>query len=89
MFFVCMQNSLRFIFNVILFLIQIREMRLRFEHCLVFLSILCLGNVVNCWESYELDLFDLVEEINQNFYEYFDVSPVSENKNYRRTQLDS
>jgi hypothetical protein len=32
----------------------------------------------NCWESYELDLFDLVEEIgtSQNFYEVFDVSRV-------------
>lgn len=31
---------------------------------------------VNCWESYELDLFDLVEEINQNFYEFLGVSKV-------------
>ena len=33
---------------------------------------------VNSWQSYELDLFDLVEEIGQNFYEFFGVNQVSE-----------
>lgn len=31
-------------------------------------------NAVECWESYEMDLFDLVEDINQNFYEFFGLS---------------
>ena len=43
-----------------------------------FILISTLISITNCWESYELDLFDLVEEIGteQNFYEVFDVSRV-------------
>ncbi|CAF0707013.1 unnamed protein product [Brachionus calyciflorus] len=40
--------------------------------------------VVNCWESYELDLFDLVEEVNQNFYEFFGVSQNSDSNEIKR-----
>ena len=31
---------------------------------------------VNCWDDYEMDLFDLVEEINMNFYDYLGVTQV-------------
>lgn len=42
--------------------------------CLIFCTLL-VG--VNCFQSFELDLFDLVEEIGQNFYDVFGVDPVS------------
>ena len=53
-------------------------MRLKFRLSLFLFFIVYLENVaqINCWESYELDLFDLVEEVNQNFYEFFGVSQV-------------
>jgi len=35
---------------------------------------------VKCWESYEMDLFDLVEDVGQNFYELFDVKQVNKKK---------
>lgn len=28
---------------------------------------------VHCWESWELDMFDLVEEVGENFYKFFGV----------------
>lgn len=31
---------------------------------------------VKCWESYEMDLFDLVEDVNENFYEVFGINQV-------------
>jgi len=34
------------------------------------------ASIINCWESYELDLFDLVEEVGQNFYDYFGLTQV-------------
>ena len=54
-------------------------MRICLAH--VFLAILVLARYyteVECWESYEMDLFDLVEELNQNFYDYFGISEVVE-----------
>lgn len=33
--------------------------------------------VGNCWESYEMDLFDLVEEAGENFYDFFGVTQVN------------
>ena len=36
----------------------------------------CMCVPTRGWESYELDLFDLVEDVNQNFYEFFDIKPV-------------
>ena len=38
----------------------------------VFLSI----NSVICWDNEELELFDLVEEINENFYDVLGVAKV-------------
>jgi len=41
-----------------------------------------------CWESDEMDVFDVVEEVNQNFYEVMEISPDAElseiKKAYRR-----
>ena len=31
---------------------------------------------VNCWEDYEMDLFELVEEINMNLYDFLGVNQV-------------
>ena len=43
-----------------------------FTWFLFFLSI----NSVICWDNEELELFDLVEEINENFYEVLGVAKV-------------
>ena len=53
-------------------------MRLNLWHFFKLFFCLFLFSVspVNCWESFELDLFDLVEEVNQNFYEFFGVNQV-------------
>ena len=52
-------------------------MRVNLGNCLLLISILLVGiKVSHCWESYELDLFDLVEEIGQNFYEFLGISQV-------------
>lgn len=32
----------------------------------------------HCWDSEELEMFDLVEEVNQNFYEVMGISQVGE-----------
>ncbi|CAF1082727.1 unnamed protein product [Didymodactylos carnosus] len=46
---------------------------------LLFIINLCVG-----WESYELDLFDLVEELNTNFYQFIGVEPTSEVSDIKR-----
>jgi len=48
--------------------------------CFTFLIFIFLtqGNVF-CWDTDDLELFDLVEEVNQNFYELLGVSNVSGN----------
>ena len=51
-------------------------MRLECFGIFVFILI-STASVGNCWESYELDLFDLIEEVGENFYDVFGVSPVS------------
>lgn len=48
-----------------------------FSRCFVLYLFLSSNIGVNCWESYELDMFDLVEEVNQNFYEFLGVSQVT------------
>jgi len=45
--------------------------------CLKFLVLLHLTTDVLGWNSDDLELFDLVEEVNQNFYELLGVSEVS------------
>lgn len=62
-----------------------------FSRCFIFFACFSFCFRVNCWESYELDLFDLVEEVNQNFYEFMGISPNSEpneiKKAYRKLSL--
>jgi DnaJ family protein C protein 1 len=69
-------------------------MRIDNAHVFLFSVIFLLGNFffVNCWESYELDLFDLVEEIGStNFYDYFGVKQNADaneiRKAYRKLTL--
>lgn len=31
---------------------------------------------IHCWDNEELEIFDLVEEINKNFYEFMGISQV-------------
>ena len=35
----------------------------------------CL-HVSHCWEEEEMEMFDLVEDIGENFYDLLEVSPV-------------
>lgn len=44
---------------------------------LLLISLMLCASNINCYESYEMDLFDLVEEVNQNFYEFFGVTQVN------------
>jgi hypothetical protein len=57
-------------------------MRFRVAHA--FLINLCMISLayVNCWENYELDLFDLVEDVNENFYDFFNVKQVNKTINF-------
>ena len=41
------------------------------------LSLLCRLDPCACWDQAELDLFDLVEEIGENFYDVLHVDQVS------------
>ncbi|XP_017480936.1 PREDICTED: uncharacterized protein F54F2.9 [Rhagoletis zephyria] len=42
----------------------------------------CLGSLA--WDSEELEIFDLVEEINQNFYEFMNISHEATNNEIKR-----
>ena len=54
---------------------------MRLTTSLLFVGVILLNaSIINCWESYELDLFDLVEEVGQNFYEFFGISQVEYSK---------
>ncbi|KAK7019716.1 DnaJ subfamily C member 1 [Halocaridina rubra] len=57
----------------------------------VFLILLILVCTGKCWDSEEMELFDLVEEINQNFYEVMgiaqDATTSEVKKAYRRLSL--
>lgn len=44
---------------------------------LLLLSALLLVPSSNAWDSEELEIFDLVEDINQNFYEMLGVQQVN------------
>jgi len=57
---------------------------------LVILLVLFVSSV-NAWDEYELELFDLVEDVNQNFYEFLgikqDASSTDIRKAYRQMSL--
>lgn len=44
---------------------------------LVALAILCIPDRCHGWDQAELDLFDLVEEVGENFYDILHVEQVS------------
>ncbi|KAL0268482.1 UNVERIFIED_CONTAM: hypothetical protein PYX00_010410 [Menopon gallinae] len=49
-------------------------MALNLIHVCVFIVVVAKSSYpVNCWDSEELELFDLVEEVNQNFYTLLEV----------------
>lgn len=50
----------------------------------LFLSaLLCTADWCVCWDQAELDLFDLVEEVGENFYDVLHVEQVSVIINWR------
>ena len=42
-------------------------------------TLLAISKTTYCIEDYELDLYDLVEEVNGTFYEFMGLSQVSSN----------
>lgn len=42
-----------------------------------FLIILCGISLVSAWDTEQLEIFDLVQDINRNFYDLIGVSQVS------------
>lgn len=59
---------------------------MRIGNCLLLISlVLATAQVGNCWETYEMDLFDLVEEINANFYDYLGVTQEVTSKELKST----
>lgn len=44
----------------------------------IYLLVLCMSCIleVKCWDSEELEIFDLVEEINENFYSLLGIKQV-------------
>lgn len=48
-----------------------KHLRFRFE------LLLLLATCVCAWDSKQLEVFDVVEEVKVNFYEFFNVAPVS------------
>lgn len=59
---------------------------MRLTTSLLFVVCYFLSNtsIINCWESYELDLFDLVEEVGENFYDYFGISSEFDSNELRK-----
>jgi hypothetical protein len=58
-------------------------MRVNLLHIwLMLVAACCVCTPTHGWESYELDLFDLVEEVNQNFYEFFEIQQVGSLLNF-------
>lgn len=43
------------------------------------LFLFAVPNGITSWQSFEPDLFDLVEEVGKNFYDFFEISQVSDN----------
>jgi DnaJ family protein C protein 1 len=66
-------------------------MRLTASLLFVVCCFLSNASIINCWESYELDLFDLVEEVGENFYDFFGISQEFDSnelkKAYRKLSL--
>ena len=56
------------------------------SHFCLFLLIILRIDLVYSWEAYELDLFDLVEElgVNTNFYDFINVEKTAELSEIKR-----
>lgn len=50
---------------------------------LLAVQMLCIQNV-RAWDNVEMDLFDLVEEVNKNFYEFMGISPDAKGPEIRK-----
>lgn len=60
-------------------------MALNLIHVCVFIVVVAVSSYpVNCWDSEELELFDLVEEVNQNFYTLLEVKQDADARDIRR-----
>ena len=44
---------------------------------LILLNISCTIHPIKAWDTDDLEIFDLVEEINKNFYEVFGIGQVN------------
>jgi hypothetical protein len=69
---------------------------MRFTLSHVFLAFLCFASItwVQSYENYELDLFDLVEDVKVNFYDMLGVRQVTKSeichlKVYLKRKLNS
>lgn len=51
---------------------------------LLIASTFLLLSTACCWDAEELELFDLAEEVNRNFYEVFGVEQVKATLTYER-----
>lgn len=50
----------------------------------IVLGLLVLCGTANAWHSEELEIFDLVEEINKNFYEFMGINQTATNNEIKR-----
>lgn len=41
-----------------------------------FICLICHSSVASAWDQPELEMFDLIEEMNVNFYEFFNIPKV-------------
>ncbi|ESO00106.1 hypothetical protein HELRODRAFT_83468 [Helobdella robusta] len=56
-----------------------------FTYLLVcFLITLCLLSTISAWDSDDLSLFDIVEDVNRNFYEFLEVDQSASQTEIRR-----
>lgn len=47
---------------------------------LIFLTISFLPNICTAWDQSEMEIFDLIEEVNANFYDVLGIYQVTNNK---------
>lgn len=70
--------------NFFIINLQSREM-IYIQKCLALVGIcLLLPLATECWKDYEMDLFDLVEEVGMNFYELYGISKDSDSNEVRK-----
>lgn len=67
-------------------------MKLALRSCVLLISVLFVTvGVSHAWETWEMDLFELIEDVNQDFYEYLGVergvAPAALKKAYRKLSL--